>query len=142
MPTQHDPGPVAATAAAAQHSLRSLAHVTRAVRDPRELYAILGSLSAAATALSQSLHQVAAVHDQPRRPGDWAATHSPSQRAATYQVSWELHRAGEIMRQVATAIDHAHEVESTLTYTQHPAPDLTPTPRPVVARDRENGLSL
>src|SRR5690349_4405649 len=95
-----------AAATESQQALRALAHATRAIDDPRDVYAILGDLSASAASLSQSLHQVAALHDGPSRRLRAAPCDSPSTRAATYQVSWELHRAGEILRQVAEAIDH------------------------------------
>ncbi len=121
----------------AHQSARALAHATRGLADPREIYSILGSLSAAASSLSQSLHQLAATHDGPRRSGDWVPVQAPRERAAAYQVSWELHRAGEILRQVATAIDHAHEIESTITYT-HPTHELSITPTNRI----ENGLGL
>ena len=45
-------------------------------------------------------------------------------RAASHQVSWELHRAGEILRQVAAALDRAPEVEAqiALDHPRLPAP--------------------
>lgn len=129
--------PVAA-ADQSQQALRALAHTTRSLADTRDLYSLLGSLSAAAASLSQSLHQIASAHDGPQHPGSWVPEQSPSGRAAAYQVSWELHRAGEIMRQVATAIDHAHEVESTITYTHRDSPDLSPVPNSRI----DSGLRL
>ena len=121
-----------------QQASRALAHATRGLRDPREIYSILGSLSAAAASLSQTLHQVASAHDGPPQPGDWVPAKAPRERAAAYQVSWELHRAGEIMRQVASAINHAHEVEATIAYTHGPTHDLAHVP----INQLENGLGL
>ena len=46
----------------------------------------------------------------------------PSRAAATYQVSWELHRAGEILRQVSEAIASAHNAESCITYAHRDFP--------------------
>lgn len=40
-------------------------------------------------------------------------------RSASYRVSWELHRAGEMMRQIVDKIGHAHEAEAVIAY--HPA---------------------
>jgi len=54
MPTFENPS---ADAAEAQQALRGLAHATRLIDDPRQIYSILGSLSTAAASLAQSLHQ-------------------------------------------------------------------------------------
>lgn len=51
----HDP---TAHAAAAHDALRGLAHATRDVDDPREIYDVLGLLSTAVASLEQSLHQL------------------------------------------------------------------------------------
>lgn len=113
MPTFNNP---AADAAEAQQALRGLAHATRSIDDPRQVYSVLGSLSAAAASLEQALHQLGAFHDGPARKRAWVTGDDRAGRAASHQVSWELHRAGEILRQVATSLDHAHEVEATITY--------------------------
>lgn len=55
MPTFEDP---AADADEAQQSLRGLAHATRSIHDPNDIYPTLGSLSRAAASMSQSLHQL------------------------------------------------------------------------------------
>ena len=109
MPTFEDP---AADADEVQTALRALAHATRSIDDPRQIYSVLGSLTSAVASLSQSLHQLAAFHDGPAQKGAWVAGDSRAGRAAAYQVSWELHRAGEILRQVAESIGHAHEAEA------------------------------
>ena len=59
-------------------------------------------------------------------------------RAATYQVSWELHRAGEILHQVSESIASAHNAESRLTYV-HPDFPAFADPR---HRSADHGLSL
>jgi hypothetical protein len=48
-------------------------------------------------------------------------------RAASHQVSWELHRAGEILRQVAAALDRAPEVEAQIALDHRDFP-LLPEP--------------
>lgn len=113
MPTFGEP---TAVADQAREALRGLAHATRYIEDPRDIYGILGSLSAAAASMSQSLHRLGAVHDEPTGRSRWVAGGSRDGRAAAYQVSWDLHRAGEILRQVAESIDHAHEAEAAVTY--------------------------
>ena len=113
MPTFEDP---AADADEAQQSLRGLAHATRSISDPQDIYPTLGSLSRAAASMSQSLHQLASFHDGPARKTGWAPEDSAGARSATYRVSWELHRAGEMLRQVVETIDHAHEAEAILAF--------------------------
>ena len=135
MPTFTDP---AADAAEAQQALRGLAHATRSIADPRQIYAVLGSLSAATTSLEQSLHQLAAFHDGPGRKQAWVTSDYRAGRDASLRVSWELHRAGEILGQVAAALDDAHEVEAAIAYDHRDFPLLSTPPRPVP----NPGLSL
>ena len=135
MPTFEDP---TADAAEAQQALRGLAHATRSIDDPTQIYAVLGSLSAAAASFEQSLHQLAQFHDGPVRKRAWVTSHDSAGRAASHQVSWELHRAGEILRQVASTIDHAHEVQASIAYDQRDFPGPPDPPRSTPSR----GLSL
>ena len=135
MPTFEAP---AADAAEAQLALRGLAHATRSVKDPAELYSVLGSLSVALQSLEQSLHQLAALHDGARGPREVVNGSRREGRAAGYQVAWDLHRAGEIVRQVGRVIDHAHEVEATIGYELDALQGLPEPARPVA----ERGLGL
>ena len=135
MPTFENP---AADADEVQASLRALAHATRFIDDPRQVYSVLGSLTSAIASLSQSLHQLAAFHDGEVKKGVWVAGDSRAGRVATYQVSWELHRAGEILRQVSESIASAHNAESRITYTHRDFPDLSEAPH----RSAGQGLSL
>src|SRR3954454_9993531 len=111
-----------------QTALRALAHATRSIDDPRQVYSMLGSLTSAVASLSQSLHQLAAFHDDEAKKGVWVAGDSRAGRAATYQVSWELHRAGEILRQVSESIASAHNVESRITYAHRDFPAFANAP--------------
>jgi len=122
VPSFDDP---AVDAAEAQEALRGLAHATRALDDPREIYTLLGSLTAAAASPKQTLHQLAACHDGTSRKRAWLNGDPKAGRAASYQVSWELHRAGEILRQVAAALDRAHEVEAQIAYDHRDVPLLS-----------------
>lgn len=135
MPTFANP---AADADEVQTTLRALAHATRAIDDPRQIYSVLGSLTSAVASLSQSLHQLAAFHDGAAQRGVWVAGDSRAGRAATYQVSWELHRADEILHQVAESIGSAHSAEARITYMPR---DLSPLTAPA-PRSPERGLSL
>ena len=113
MPTFENP---AADADEVQTALRALAHATRSIDDPRQIYSVLGSLTAAVASLSQSLHQLAAFHDGRHREAEWVPAESPETRSAAYRVSWDLHRAGEMVRQVGDVIGNAHEAEAMLAY--------------------------
>ena len=135
MPTFENP---AADADEVQAALRALAHATRSIDDPRQVYSVLGSLTSAIASLSQSLHQLAAFHDGEVKKGVWVAGDSRAGRVATYQVSWELHRAGEILRQVSESIASAHNAESRITYTHRDFPDFADVPH----RSVDQGLSL
>jgi hypothetical protein len=127
MPTFEDP---AADADEVQQALRGLAHATRSIDDPRQIYPLLGSLTSAVASLSQALHQIASIHDGPARKTAWMSGDSRTGRAAAYQVSWELHRSGEMLRHVAESIGHAHEAEATIAYDHRDFPGSTDAPRP------------
>jgi hypothetical protein len=122
----------------AREALRRLAHTTRQVEDPTEIYAILGDLSNGLASLAQSLHQIGDFHDRPATKRAWVDGDVRAGRAASYQVAWELHRAAEMVHQVAGVIDRAHEAEATIAYDINDFPDLAPTRR----ANHEPGLAL
>lgn len=116
MPTFSDP---VADADEAREAIRSLAHGTRSIEHPASIYPVLGSISTALASLSQTLHQLGDVHDDPAIRSAWIngdsrADSASSYRACSYRVSWELHRAAEMVNQVAAAVDRAHEIEATI----------------------------
>ncbi|MDQ3155398.1 MAG: hypothetical protein M3Q98_01535 [Actinomycetota bacterium] len=119
MHTFEDP---AADADEAQTALRALAHATRSIDDPRQIYSVLGSLTSSIASLSQSLHQLAAFHDTPSKMSTWVVSDSRTARAAAQQVSLELHRSAEILHQVAESVGHAHSSEATITYEPRSSP--------------------
>lgn len=135
MPTFENP---AAHADEVQTALRALAYETRSIDNPHQIYSVLGSLTSAVASLSQSLHQLASFHDAEAKKGVWVAGDSRAGRAATHQVSWELHRAAEILHQVSESIASAHGAEARITYTHRDFPDLAPSP----SRSPDRGLSL
>lgn len=127
METPHDP---AAEADEAARALRALAHATRSIDDPRQIYSVLGSLTTAVASLRQSLHQIAARHEHPSVTADWVAVAaSRGHPHRGYRVAWELHRAGEIVHQVSTTINHAHSTEAEITYAKCDPPPLSPRTR-------------
>ncbi len=122
----------------AREALRWLAHTTRQVEAPTDIYAILGDLSNGLASLAQSLHQIGDFHDGPATKRAWVDGDVRAGRAASYQVASELHRAAEMVHQVAGVIDRAHEAEATIAYDINEFPDLAPMRRP----SHEPGLSL
>lgn len=121
----------------ARESLRQLAHTTRHLTDPGEVYDLLGDLSGAITSLAQSLHQIGKVHDSLELGQAHVADSARTGRATSYAVSWELHRAAQILTQAAAGIDRAHENEARILYAP-PDPLLTPLQNSPPATD--NGL--
>jgi hypothetical protein len=113
MPDFDDP---AAAVAAAHQALRGLVGSLSTINDPGQIHSILGPLAGGIATLSQVLHEIAALHDRPPFDAGWVAEDSRAARAAAYQVSWELHRAGEILRQVAETIEQSDGIEATITY--------------------------
>ena len=113
MPTFEDP---AADADEVQIALRALAHATRSIADPRDIYSVLGSLTSAVASLGQSLHQLAAFHDAPATVSKWVVGEPRTTRTAAHNVSWELHRSAEILNQVSDSIAHAHSSEARISY--------------------------
>lgn len=112
MPTFEDP---AADATDAEQALRGLAHATRRIDDPSQIYGVLGSLSQAVASLGQALHQVGSFHDKHGARAD-ATIIDPRQTGAAYRVSWDLHRAAEMLASVGKSIDSAHSSEATIVY--------------------------
>jgi hypothetical protein len=135
MPTFNDP---VADADELREAVRGLAHATRSIDDPTSIYPVLGSISSALASLSQSLHQVGEFHDGPAGKQAWINGDPHAGRAASYKESWELHRAAEMIHQVAECVDRAHEIEATIAYDIADYPTLAPIPRPTPDR----GMSL
>jgi hypothetical protein len=135
MPTFNDP---VADADELREAVRGLAHATRAIEDPTAIYSVLGSISSALASLSQSLHQLGEFHDGATRKQAWINGDPHAGRAVSYLESWELHRAAEMIHQVAKCVDRAHEIEATIAYDIAGYPSLASVPRPL----QDRGLSL
>ena len=135
MPTFNDP---VADADELREAVRGLAHATRTIDDPTAIYAVLGSISSALASLSQSLHQLGEFHDGPTRMQAWISGVASAGRAASYRESWELHRAAEMIHQVAECVDRAHEIEATIAYDIGDHPSFAPVHRST----HQPGMSL
>ncbi len=132
MTTFDDP---VADATEVRESVRGLAHATRNIQDPTAIYGVIGSLSSSLASMAQVLQQLGATHDRMSAIGGQVPIGRDG-RATAYQVSWELHRAAEMVNQVAATVDRAHQLEAAITY------DVHLPPAPVRAAGRERGLSL
>lgn len=135
MPPFNDP---VADADELSEAVRGPAHATRSSEDPTAIYAVLGSISFALASLSQSLHQLGQFHDGPTRKQAWMNGDTRAGQAAWYRESWELHRAAEMIHQVAECVDRAHEIEATIAYDIYDYPSFTPAQR----SPHQPGMSL
>jgi len=113
MPTFEDP---AADADEVQIALRALAHATRSIDDPRQIL-----LGAGLAHLSGRIAEPVAPSDRgvPRRTAPehaMGADRFLKGSLSRLRVSWDLHRAGEMLRQVGGVIGNAHEAEAILAY--------------------------
>lgn len=124
MPTFNDP---IADADELREAARGLAHATRALTDPTEIYPVLGALSSSLASMAQSLHQLGDFHDGQATKTARVRDDPYNGRAASYRVSWELHRAAEMLHQVGECVDRAHEIEAIIVY-QASVPER-PSPR-------------
>ena len=122
----------------AREALRGLAHATRSIDDPTDVYPVLGSLTNGLVSLAQVLHQLGDFHDGPALKRTWMANDARTGRSASYRVSWELHRAAEMLHQVAGTVDRAHEAEATIA---HDSTDV-PTARPTDRLSLDHGIGL
>src|SRR3954452_23854901 len=125
----------------AREALRGLAHATRSIDDPTDIYPVLGSLTNGLASLAQALHQLGDFHDGPALKRTWVTNDARKERSASYQVSWELHRAAEMLHQVAETIDRAHEIEATIVHDISDSTDF-PTARPTDRLSLEHGIEL
>lgn len=135
MPTFNDP---VADADELREAVRGLAHATRTIEDPTAIYPVLGSISSALASLTQTLHQFGHFHDGQTRTQAWMNGDAQAGRAPSYKASWDLHRAAEMVHQVADCVARAHEVEATIAYDIRDYPSPTPSHRP----PHDSGLSL
>jgi hypothetical protein len=98
-----------------REAARGLAHATRSISDPAEMYPVLGAVGMSLASMSQSMHQLGASRDH-TTPNAQVDGDPHQGRAASYRVAWKLHRAAEMLHQVAECVGRAHEIEATITY--------------------------
>ena len=84
MPTFNDP---IADADELREAARGLAHATRSLTDPTEIYPQLGALSSSLASMAQSLHQLGDFHDRQATKTALVKNDAYHGRAASYRVS-------------------------------------------------------
>lgn len=85
----------------AREALRALAHTTHRIADPREVYRVLGGLSAGLLSLQQSLDQLASWHEQ-------NAEHAVSEDGSRAVGIGDARVAEEHLREAAGWVRQAH----------------------------------
>lgn len=126
MPSFEDPQ---ADAEEMRQAARGLAHATRSINNPDDLYDVFGSVTYTFAALAQALNQIAAWHhthaDQAAHDnGDRAAG-----RADALEVTHRLRAATERLDGVIDEVMAAHSINGCIAW--HPQP----TPATAHARD-------
>ncbi|SRR5579875_95423 len=122
MPTYENPADDAAEAAEA---LRGLAHASRVITDPSDVYRVLGSLSTALASLGQSLDQLAAWHD---RNAGRAATDDGDQQAGRYEATaarTDLYDAADRVQQANRSLNDAFSHNGRIAWQSGIDADLT-----------------
>src|SRR3546814_18556746 len=104
MPTFEDP---AVDATEAEQALRGLAHATRRIDDPSQIYGVLGSVSQAIASLSQALHQIGSFHDEHGARADATIIH-PRQTGPAHPLSWDPHRPAATLTSAGRSIHTPH----------------------------------
>ena len=93
--------PAASAADTAREALRGLAYATRAIDEPCDTYAVLGSLHAGLASLRQTIDQLASFHE---RHAPLATTSQPCELG--HQVAAEI--AAAELREATAGIEHAY----------------------------------
>lgn len=119
MPSFEDPQ---ADAEEMRQAARGLAHATRSIDTPDDLYNVFGSISATLTALTQSMNQIATWH---HAHADQAA-HDNGDRAAgrtdALEVTRRLRAATERLDGVIDEVMAAHSANGRIAWQPQPMP--------------------
>lgn len=126
MPTFYDPG---ADAGEASEALRGLAHATRAIEHPQDMYQVVGDLLSGVRSLRQVLDQLAAAHAS-NRPlafddhGDHATGSADALAAAD-----ELHQAATLIDQAEDRLNAGISAAGRIAWRTEPAAEQVPVRR-------------
>lgn len=90
-------------------ALRGLAHATRSLQDPAELYDVLGWLLGSVRSLRQVLDQLADAHITYRARAHDDAGNQGAGASAALAAADELHQAGTYLDQVESRLDAASQ---------------------------------
>jgi phage-related minor tail protein len=124
MPSFEDPQ---ADAEEMRQAARGLAHATRRIDTPGDMYDVFGSVTYTVTALTQALNQIAAWH---QTHADRAA-HDNGDRAAgrtdALEVARRLRTATERLDGVIDEVMAAHSANGRIAWQPEPTPDTSLT---------------
>lgn len=126
MPTFYDPG---ADAGEASEALRGLAHATRTIEHPQDMYLVLGDLLSGVRSLRQVLDQLATAHAS-NRPlafddhGDHASGSADALAAAD-----ELHQAATLIDQAEDRLNAGMSAAGRIAWHTEPATEHVPVRR-------------
>ncbi len=126
MPTFYDPG---ADAGEASDALRGLAHATRTIEHPRDMYSVLGDLLSGVRSLRQVLDQLASAHASNRELafddyGDHASGSADALAAAD-----ELHQTATLIDQAEDRLNVAMSAAGRIAWHTEPATEQVPVRR-------------
>ena len=126
MPTFYDPG---ADAGEASEALRGLAHASRNIENPQDLYGVLGDLLSGVRSLKQVLDQLATAHVSNRpRAFDDHGNHAFGSADALAAAD-ELHQAATFIDQAEERLNAAASAASRVAWHDAATTGVTPTAR-------------
>jgi hypothetical protein len=128
MPTFHD---ITKDAEESYQAMRALAHQTITVKDPAELYWLLGTLNATVRSLQQVLHQVGNAH---RAHADIAFTDDGDHgqgSADAINACRAIRRAGDLLEGVQNYIDEGQSASGRIAW----RPPAAEAPAPMGVED-------
>lgn len=123
MPTFYDPG---ADAGEASEALRGLAHATRAIEHPQDMYQVLGDLLSGVRSLRQVLDQLATAHasNRPLAFDDHATGSADALAAAD-----ELHQAAILIDQAEDRLNAGMSAAGRIAWHTEPVAEHVPVRR-------------
>lgn len=126
MPTFYDPG---ADAGEASEALRGLAHATRTIEHPQDMYSVLGDLLSGVRSLRQVFDQLASAHASNRELafddyGDHASGSADALAAAD-----ELHQTATLIHQAEDRLNVAMSAAGRIAWHTEPSTEQVPVRR-------------
>lgn len=120
MPTYHD---AHADAAEMSEAMRGLAHATRRIDRPDEMYAVLGDLLSSVRSLEQILGQLASAHDILGDRATDDAGDGPAGRSDAAATAAELRAAAALIGQAERRLDAGMGASGRIAWHPEPLPE-------------------